>query len=418
MKDNNYAPESLMMSYGYKPELSQGSIKSPIFQTSTFVFQNAEEGKAFFEVAYGKRKLGENEELGLIYSRINNPDMEILEDRLTLWDRAEEAAVFSSGMSAITTVLLEYLTPGDVLLYSIPVYGGTHHFINHVLSRMGIKSIAFDAQASRQDIENLLIQNNATDKLGLIYIETPANPINALIDMQMCSSLAKAYSTPDKTVLLAVDNTYMGPIWQRPLEHGADFIIYSATKYLGGHSDVIAGAVLGNKSKMQRIKAMRTFLGNMCSPQTGWLLMRSLETLKVRMDQQQINAQHVAEFLSTHPKVKKTHYLGLLNPQDHPEQHRIYQQQCLGSGAMISFEIAGGEPESFRVLNHLNLIQLAVSLGSTESLAEHPATMTHTDIPDDDKKAMGITDNLIRLSVGVENYHDIIHDLEQALKHI
>lgn len=418
MKNKNYAPESLMMSYGYKPELSQGSIKTPIFQTSTFVFQTAEDGKAFFEVAYGKRQLGETEELGLIYSRINNPDLEILEDRLTLWDRAEEAAVFSSGMSAITTVLLEYLSPGDVLLYSIPVYGGTHHFINHVLTRLGVTPIPFDTHCDTEYLEKLLADQNTTGRLAMIYIETPANPINALVDIQMCADLAKKHSTNSRQVVLAVDNTYMGPIWQRPLDHGADFVIYSATKYLGGHSDLIAGAVLGDKAKMPRIKAMRTFLGNMCSPQTGWLLLRSLETLKVRMDQQQINAKHVADFLNNHPKVSTTYYLGLLNEKDQPDQYRIFKNQCLGSGAMISFEIKGGETEAFRVLNNLNLIQLAVSLGSTESLAEHPATMTHTDIPDEDKKRMGITDNLLRLSVGVENYQDIIYDLEQALNHI
>lgn len=407
-----------MMSHGYNPEWSEGSIKSPIFQTSTFVFKTAEEGKAFFEVAYGKRQKGEDEELGLIYSRLNNPDLEILENRLCLWDGAEEAAVFSSGMSAITTVLMEYLNPGDVVLYSTPVYGGTHHFINHVLTRFGVRPLAFDARSERSSIEAILDKENAKGKLAMVYIETPANPVNALVDMQMCSELAKAYSITDRPALLAVDNTYMGPLWQRPLDHGADLVLYSATKYLGGHSDLIAGAVLGSTQEMQRIKGLRTFIGNMCSPQVSWLLMRSLETLKVRMDQQQTNAIQVADFLENHPQVEKVHYLGLLNEEDHPNQYRIYKQQCLGSGAMISFEIKGGEKEAFRVLNNLQLVQLAVSLGSTESLAEHPATMTHTDIPDDEKRSTGITDSLIRLSVGVENPDDIIDDLTQALSHI
>lgn len=418
MDKDKFAPESLMMSYGYTPEWSEGAIKIPVFQTSTFVFKKAEDGKAFFEVAYGKRKKADGEQTGLIYSRINNPDLEILENRLALWDRSEDAAVFGSGMSAISTVLLEYLQPGSVLLYSTPVYGGTHHFINHTLQRFGIRSVPFRADSSREDIEALLTEHNASGQLGMVYIETPANPNNALIDIRMCADLARKYSTPERPVKLAVDNTYMGPLWQRPLEHGADLVIYSATKYIGGHSDLIAGAVLGNRDDILRIKGLRTFLGNMCSPQTGWLLLRSLETLKVRMDQQQANAIQVADFLHNHPKVSRVYYLGLLNETDHSDQLRIYRQQCLGSGAMISFDIDGGEKEAFTVLNNLKLIQLAVSLGSTESLAEHPATMTHTDIPDGEKESMGITESLIRLSVGVERAEDIIADLEQALDKI
>jgi len=418
MKKKRYSPESLMMSYGYKPELSEGSIKPPIFQTSTFVFKTAEEGKAFFEVAYGKRQLDQQEELGLIYSRINNPDLEILEDRLTLWDGAEEAAAFGSGMSAITTVLLEFLNPGDAVLYNIPIYGGTHHFMNHVLTRMGIRVISFGINSTQKDIESLIEREGVGENLAMICIETPANPVNALVDMRMCAEIAAKYSTPERKTLVAVDNTYMGPLWQKPLDHGADLVMYSATKYIGGHSDVIAGAVLGRKAEMQRVKAMRTFLGNMCSPQTSWLLMRSLETLKVRMDQQQLNAQKVADFLSSHAKVKTVHYLGLLNEKDHPDQYRIYRQQCLGPGAMISFEIHRGEKEAFRFLNSLELIHLAVSLGSTESLAEHPATMTHTDIPEDEKARAGITESLIRLSVGVERAEDLIDDLNRALEAI
>lgn len=416
MKSKKYAPESLMMSYGYKPELSQGSIKTPIFQTSTFVFQTAEEGKAFFEVAYGKRNLNENEEIGLIYSRINNPNLEILEDRLTLWDGAEEAAVFGSGMSAITAVLLEFLSPGDAVIFNTPIYGGTHHFMNHVLPRFGIKAVSFDVKCTKADIEAIIEKEGIADKLGMVYIETPANPVNALVDINLCTEIANKYSKPDRKTLLAVDNTYMGPIWQKPLDHGADLVLYSATKYLGGHSDVIAGAVLGRKTEMKRVKGMRTFLGNMSSPETSWLLLRSLETLKVRMDQQQANAQKVAAFLAGHPRVKSVDYLGLLSETNQPDQYRIFKKQCLGSGAMISFEVDGGEKEAFRLLNKLELIHLAVSLGSTESLAEHPATMTHTDIPDEEKKKIGISESLIRLSVGVERAEDIIQDLDQALQ--
>jgi methionine-gamma-lyase len=240
-------PESLMMSYGYKPELSEGSIKCPIFQTSTFVFESAEEGKAFFEVAYGLRKQNEGEGLGLIYSRLNNPDLEILENRLTLWDEAEECAVFESGMSAITTVLLEFLKPGDLLLISSPLYGGSDHFIKKILPKFNINVLAFKAGQPKEEIIKMVNKSGLADKLALIFIETPANPTNDLIDIEGSKEIVKHFSTPDKEIYLAVDNTYLGPIWQHPLKHGADLVLYSATKYIGGHSDVIAGACLGSK---------------------------------------------------------------------------------------------------------------------------------------------------------------------------
>lgn len=414
VSNHSFQPESMMMSYGYKAELSEGAIKCPIFQTSTFVFKNAEEGKAFFEVAYGIREQKVNEEMGLIYSRLNNPDLEILENRLCLWDKAEECAVFESGMSAITTVLLEFLKPGDLLLYSMPVYGGTDHFINTFLPKIGINTIGFRPEMSENEIETLLASTGKADKLALIFIETPANPTNAIIDIEMCVRIAQKYSNPDQQVLTAVDNTYMGPLWQHPLRHGADLVMYSATKYIGGHSDVIAGAVLGNRDLMKRVKTLRTFLGNMASPNTGWLLMRSLETLKVRMEQQAKNAEVIAQYLTKHPKVEKVYYLGLIH--ENSANYHTYKRQYLSPGAMLSFDIKGGEKEAFAFLNNLKLIQLAVSLGSTESLAEHPASMTHAGIEEAHKIEMGITDKLIRISVGVENYQDILWDIEQALE--
>ncbi len=414
--NHNFSPESLMMSYGYKPELSEGAIKCPIFQTSTFVFKNAEEGKAFFEVAYGIREQKANEELGLIYSRLNNPDLEILENRLCLWDKAEECAVFESGMSAITTVLLEFLKPGDLLLYSMPVYGGTDHFINTFLPKIGINTLGFRPDMDENAIYNLLEQTGNADKLAMIFVETPANPTNAIIDIEMCHRIANKYSTGDHKVLTAVDNTYMGPLWQHPLRHGADLVMYSATKYIGGHSDVIAGAVLGNAVLMKRVKTLRTFLGNMASPNTGWLLMRSLETLKVRMEQQAKNAEKIAAYLSAHPKVEKVYYLGLISEKS--PNYDMYKRQYLSPGAMLSFDIKGGEKEAFVFLNNLKLIQLAVSLGSTESLAEHPASMTHAGIEERHRIEMGITDKLIRISAGVENHEDIVWDIAQALEKV
>lgn len=411
----NMRPESLMMSHGYEPSWSEGAIKCPIFQTSTFVFKTAEEGKRFFEVAYGLREQEPEEKLGLIYSRLNNPDLEILENRLCLWDQAEECAVFESGMSAISTMLLAYLSPGDVVLHSNPLYGGTDHFMNHVLHRFGVKAIGFDPWDDCDRIMERLSEADAK-KVKMVYIETPANPTNHLIDIECVVDIARQLSTDDRRVLVAVDNTYMGPIWQHPLQLGADLVIYSATKYIGGHSDVIAGACLGSKEVMAPVRGLRTFMGSMAGPWTGWLLMRSLETLKVRMDQQALNASKVADFLRDHPNVEKVYYLGHLTEAD-GKQYEIFKRQCLSGGAMVSFRIRGGEAEAFKFLNALKLVHLAVSLGSTESLAEHPATMTHADVDPELKREMGITESLIRLSVGVEYYEDLIADLNQALGH-
>lgn len=403
-----------MMSYGYNPAWSEGALKCPIFQTSTFVFRSAEEGKAFFELAYRLRERNPGEKSGLIYSRLNNPDLEILENRLCLWDRAEEAAVFESGMSAITTVFLEFLKPGDTLLYSMPLYGGTEHFILHVLPKFGIKALGFKPGMTMHEMEQLILAKKVGASLAMIYIETPANPTNELVDIASCKAVADRFSSPDKKVFVAVDNTYMGPLWQHPLAFGTDIVLYSATKYIGGHSDLIAGAVLGNKEIIARVKTLRTFLGNMAGPWTGWLLMRSLETLKVRMEQQAVNAMQVAKFLQSHQKVKRVYYLGLLK-KDNP-QFEIYKRQYLSPGAMLSFDIQGGEKEAFIFLNQLRLIRLAVSLGGTESLAEHPATMTHAGIEPAHRLEMGISDALIRISIGIENVKDIISDISQALE--
>lgn len=262
----------------------------------------------------------------------------------------------------------------------------------------------------------MLKKSGLSHRLALIYVETPANPTNALIDIAACKRIADAHSNGDKTVFLAVDNTYMGPLWQHPLQHGADFSLYSATKYIGGHSDVIAGACCGSKALIGRVKTLRTFLGNMAAPHTGWLLMRSLETLKVRMEQQARNAAKVAEFLSSHPKVEKVYFLG--NIPVGTREFELFQRQYSSAGAMLSFDVKGGESEAFRFLNALKLIKLAVSLGSTESLAEHPATMTHAGVDPDHKKEMAITEKLIRLSVGVEYHKDIIWDIQQALEKV
>lgn len=408
------SPESLMMSYGYRPEWSEGAVKPPIFQTSTFAFKTAEEGKAFFEVAYGLRERRNDETLGLIYSRLNNPSLEILEDRLTLWDDAEAAAAFESGMASIATTVFTFLRPGQVLAFSEPVYGGTEYLFHNILPEFGIETVPFAAWEGRAGLEAALAEGDRADRLAMIYIETPANPTNCLVDIAACAEIARTHSTDDRRVLVAVDNTFLGPLWQHPLEHGADLVLYSLTKFVGGHSDLIAGAVLGTEDLITRVKATRTFFGSMAGPWTGWLLLRSMETLKLRMTSQMKNARYVADFLAEHDKVESVQYLGHLKEGD--RDFEIYERQCISPGSMISFEVRGGEAEAFRLLNHLQLVKLAVSLGGTESLAEHPASMTHSDVPPDQQARMGITPAMVRLSVGVENPQDLIADLAQALE--
>ena len=407
-------PESLMMGFGYNPALSEGALKCPVFQTSTFVFESAEEGKAFFEVAYGLREANAGEVPGLIYSRLNNPDLEVLEDRLCLWDEAESALVFASGMAAVTTSLLAFVRPGDVVLHSTPLYGGSDHFLRHVLPTWGIEAIGIPAGERPEAHETSLREQLGNRAIGAVFLEKPANPTNALVDIAAVAALAHRLALPGRRPVVMVDNTFLGPLWQQPLKHGADVVIYSATKFIGGHSDTIAGAALGSAEVITPIRGLRTFLGTMASPWTGWLLMRSLETLKMRMTAAMKNARHVARFLNDHPKVERVHYLGDLSPE-HP-MFEVYQRQCLGPGSLIAFEVPGGEAEAFRVLNALRLVRLAVSLGGTESLAQHPASMTHADVPYDQRQQFGITDGMIRLSVGVEHYEDLIADLAQALE--
>jgi methionine-gamma-lyase len=410
-------PESLMMTYGYRPEWSEGAVKPPIFQTSTFVFKTAEEGKAFFEIAYGLREKQGDETLGLIYSRLNNPGLEILEDRLTIYDGAEAAAAFESGMAAITTTAFTFLRPGDVVAFSEPIYGGTEYLFHEILPAFGVETVPFPAWEGREGLEAALDGgDDRRGRLAMIFVETPANPTNYLVDIGMCAEVARACSASDRRVLVAVDNTFLGPLWQHPLEHGADLILYSLTKFVGGHSDLIAGACLGSEELIGKVKATRTFFGSMAGPWTGWLLLRSLETLKLRMTSQMKNARYVADFLAEHPKVEKVHYLGHLQ-EDDPDWP-TFQKQCVGAGSMISFEVRGGEKEAFLVLNALQLVKLAVSLGGTESLAEHPGTMTHSDVPPDERERMGISPAMIRLSVGLEHPDDLIADLRQALEKI
>ena len=407
------SPESLMMSYGYRPEWSEGAIKSPIFQTSTFVFKSAAEGKRFFALAEGSADAEPGEKLGLIYSRLNNPDLEILENRLTLWDGAERGLVFASGMAAITTAMLAFVRPGDVLLHTAPLYGGTDHFVHDVLPEFGVRTVEWEPGMSDGDVDAVLEPALEGRRPPAVLMEPPANPTNDLFSISMARRIADRHGDPGFRVPVAVDNTFLGPLWQHPLEHGADIVIYSATKYIGGHSDLIAGAVLGSRELMGKVAGMRTVLGSMATPMNSWLMMRSLETLDLRMRKETASAERIASFLDAHPKVAEVSYLGLLADGD--PGYDIYQEQAKGPGAMISFWIDGGEEEAFRFIDALSLVHLAVSLGSTETLVEHPATMTHAGVDADEKKRLRVNGALVRFSIGVEDPDDLIHDISNAL---
>lgn len=406
-------PETLMMGYGYDPLLSEGALKCPIFHTSTFVFESAEAGKDYFALAYGLREKRPAEESGLIYSRLNNPDLQVLEERLCIWDQAESALVFSSGMSSISTTLLSFLRPGDTVLHSSPIYGGTDFLLHNILPEFGIRRVGFHA-GDEVSLAGGFKEATGTGRLRVIYLETPANPTNALVDIAECAALARRVSDdPAERPLVIVDNTFLGPLWQQPLAQGADLVIYSLTKYMGGHSDLIAGACLGPEALIAPVRGIRTIMGTMADPMTGWLVMRSLETLKLRMTSSMKNARYVAEFLKDHPKVKKVHYLGFLD--DDSPASEVYRRQCRAPGSTFSFEVHGGEAEAFRLLNALEVVKLAVSLGGTETLAEHPASMTHADVSPEEKASLGVWDSLVRISVGIEHPGDVIADLEQAL---
>ena len=405
-------PESLMMSWGYHPEWSEGAVKPPVFQTSTFVFRSAEEGKEFFAQAYGLEPHDPKRRMGLIYSRLNNPDLEILEDRLNLWDGAEASAVFSSGMAAISTSLLALVPLGGAVAFARPVYGGTDYLLEHLLPDLGMVTREFPAGADAGEVEALCQQlAEAGSPCKMIFLETPANPTMTLTDIEAMTEVAHRHDA-----LCAVDNTLLGPLYQQPLRHGADLVVYSATKYLGGHSDLVAGTALGRRELIERVKLYRTILGTMLDPHSAWLLLRSLETAKLRITCARKNATLVAAWLAQHPRVARVRYPGLIDDAD---QRRIYRRQCSGPGSLISFELAdAGEAEAFRFLNSVRLIKLAVSLGGTESLIEHPATMTHADVPVDEQRAIGITPALVRLSVGIEHPDDLIADLDQALARV
>jgi len=404
-------PSTLMMGHGFDPALSEGSLKPPIFLTSTFVFENAAAGKRHFEGVTGKRPGGAE---GLVYSRFNGPNQEILEHRLSVWEDAEEALTFSSGMSAIATLLLAMVAPGDVIVHSGPLYAATETLIGRILGRFGVKWLDFPAGATPEEIERVIVEAQGLGRVSLIYLESPANPTNVLVDIQAVAAVRDRLF-PDNRPPIAIDNTFLGPLWQQPLKLGADLSVYSLTKYAGGHSDLVAGGVVGAKALIDPIRAMRNTIGTITDPNSAWMLLRSLETLELRMTRAGENAAKVCAFLRDHPKIETVGYLGFL---ENDRQADIFRRHCTGAGSTFSLYLKGGEREAFAFLDALKIAKLAVSLGGTETLASAPAAMTHLSVPDERKAALGISDNLVRISVGVEDADDLIADFDQALASI
>ena len=413
-------PETQMMGYGYDPSLSEGSLKPPIFLTSTFVFKTAQDGKDFFDYTSGRREPGAGQTSGLVYSRFNNPNLEVLEDRLALWEEGETAAVFSSGMSAISTVIWTHVRPGDVILMSQPLYGGTETLIEKTLPAFGVHAVGFSLGHDRAAVTEAAAR--ASEKAAgtggrvcLVMVETPANPTNSLVDLALMQEISAAIGKRQAggRPPVVVDNTFLGPVFQRPLGFGADLVMYSLTKYVGGHSDLVAGGVVGSREAVGPVKKLRGALGTQLDPNTAWMIMRSMETLSLRMHKSAENAALVADFLRSHPKIAAVNYLGFLSTAD-PRQ-AVFKRQCQSAGSTFGFTVKGAEAEAFRLLDALQVIKLAVSLGGTETLISHPASTTHSGVPKPTRERLGITDGLIRISVGIEDAADLIADLGAAL---
>lgn len=407
-------PETLMLGYGYDPSLSEGSVKPPVFLTSTFVFQSAEDGRDFFDYTSGRRAPPPGSSAGLVYSRFNHPNSEIVEDRLAIFEGGEKALLFSSGMAAIAMAVLAYARPGDVVLHSQPLYGGTETLLAKTLADFGIGSEGFLDGLHEAEIAAAAERAAARGRVGVILVETPSNPLNSLVDFAAIGAVAdKLASRQGLRPIILADNTLLGPLFQHPLKHGVDIVLYSATKYIGGHSDLIAGAAIGSAEKLRPVRALRSAIGTQLDPHSSWMLGRSLETLTLRMQAAARNAVIVADFLAAHAKVAHIHVLHAL--PEGSAAREVFERQCLGAGSTFSIEIVGGREEAFRVLNALKVFKLAVSLGGTESLASHPASTTHSGVPADVRARLGVSEATIRLSVGIENAQDLIADLTQAL---
>lgn len=405
MADIPVDPQTSSISGGNDPARNQGSLRVPLYETSTFVFESAEAGRRYFEVVYGGASTEPGEEIGYSYSRLDAPNLRVAEERIAAWEECEDALVFNSGTAAMATVFMRVLRPGDTVLHSTPVYGGTASLLRGVMGEFGVTAIPFGPEDTIDDLEAKL--DGRSPKL--VFVETPANPTNDVFDLEVVVGIARRHGA-----VSVCDNTFLSPVWQRPARHGIDLVAHSATKYLGGHSDITAGAVAGPRELIEPIRKLRYQIGTTAQPWTAWMLTRSLETLQVRVERQTGNATRLAEFLSAHPKVTRVSHLSLLRPGD--RGYEVYRKQAAGPGAMVTFDVAGGEEEVFRFLDSLRVIRHAVSLGGTETIVSLPWYASHANIPAEERLALGIAQSTVRMSVGLEAADDLIADLSQALE--
>jgi len=369
-------------------------LSTPIFQSSTFAFESAEQGAAIFA----------GQEEGYYYTRLGNPTQTVLEKQMALLEGGEAAVATASGMAATVSLAVSLVRSGEKIVASDTLYGGTHQLFRNTFERLNLQVVEVDASIP----EN--IDRAIDEKTRLIFIETPANPTLKLIDIAAVASIAKRHE-----IALAVDNTFSTPYYQNPIQLGADFVIHSATKYIGGHGDTVAGIVVGPAQKIKQMK--KEFvrdLGGCISPFNAWLLLRGLKTLHIRMERHSENALAIAEFLSSHPKVERVWFPWL---RSHP-QYELAKRQMRGPGGMIAFEVKGGREAGRKLMNSVEVCVLAVSLGDVATLIQHPASMTHTGYSKQELEEVGITEGLIRLSVGLEDAEDLIYDLDQAMEHI
>ncbi len=414
--------ETDVLTRGYDPKLSVGSARPAVFRSSTYVFSSPEAAEHAFDVM-GGRAQADSRGVDLVYSRFNHPNAEIVEDHLVpLEPDAAAAAVFNSGMAAIMTAMLAVLKPGDTVIYTTPIYGATQVLISDFFGIFGVHSIAVDA--GRGDDLDAAIRS--ARNLRIVLIESPANPNIVMTDIRRaCETVSRlasgtaaqstnGHGTTAERPLVMVDNTLMGPAFQHPLALGADVSLYSATKYLGGYSDIIGGVVLTKDAGlMKKIRGKRSLFGNILQPDECWILDTRLSTVELRMNQQSKNAKHIAEALNGHPKIGKVYYPTLFEDAG---QRRIFDAQCDFPGGMFSIDLRGGKPAAFDFLRQLELARNAVSLGGVETLACHPRSTTHSAWKAADLDAAGIGEGLVRISVGIENWRDLLHDFERALE--
>jgi len=404
-------PETDILTRGFDPRLSVGSARPAVFRSSTYVFSSPEEAERAFDVMSG-RAPADGEGVDLIYSRFNHPNAEILEQQiLPLEPTAVAAAVFNSGMAAIMTSLLAVVKPGDAIIFTEPIYGGTQTLIADFLRSFGVESIAVPAGRGWELAEAIASQRN----LRVVLIETPANPTIVMTDIrEACEAVGASFSGSERPLVM-VDNTFLGPAFQHPLALGADVSLYSATKYLGGYSDIIGGVALTrDPALMKKIVGKRNLFGNILQPDECWILNTRLSTVSLRMNRQSKSAQRIAEALANHPKIEKIYYPTLFEDE---EQAKIYRRQCDFPGGIISIDIRGGKAAAFNFLRNLQIARNAVSLGGVETLVCHPRTTTHSSWSAADLDAGCIGEGLVRISVGIEDWRDLLKDFENALSH-